>query len=71
MAGAETKWLEKERQFYSEFKNEFGMVKVWLDDETSIKWKMDMVREKGLAGAAAWRLGIETPAMWQMFADKG
>ena len=70
-AGAETKWLEKERQFYSEFKNEFGMVKVWLDDETSIKWKMDMVREKGLAGAAAWRLGIETPAMWQMFADKG
>ena len=47
------------------------MVKVWLDDETSIKWKMDMVREKGLAGAAAWRLGIETPAMWQMFADKG
>lgn len=60
-------WLDNEKQNYAEFYNEFGLVKVWINDSTAMQWKIDMVKEFAVAGAAAWRLGVESPETWRVF----
>jgi hypothetical protein len=40
-------------------------VKVYYDDEYSLSARMEMYREMGVASIGFWRLGQETPAVWQ------
>ncbi len=37
---------------------------VWLEDEQSLDAKCAMFSEYGIAGVAAWKLGMERPSMW-------
>jgi len=41
---------------------------VWVEDARSLALKASLVREYGLAGIAAWRIGFETPAAWRALA---
>lgn len=43
---------------------------VWLEDTASMAWRMDIVKSSGLKGAAAWRLGFETPDIWNVIKSK-
>ena len=40
-------------------------VKVYYDDEYSLSARMEMYRTMGVASIGFWRLGQETPAVWQ------
>jgi len=40
-------------------------VKVYYDDEYSLSARMEMYRTMGIASIGFWRLGQETPAVWQ------
>jgi len=40
-------------------------VKVYYDDEYSLSARMEMYRDMGVASIGFWRLGQETPAVWQ------
>jgi len=40
-------------------------VKVYYEDEYSLSARMEMYREMGIASIGFWRLGQETPAVWQ------
>jgi spore germination protein YaaH len=40
-------------------------VKVYYDDEYSLSARMEMYRDMGIASIGFWRLGQETPAVWQ------
>jgi hypothetical protein len=40
-------------------------VKVYYDDEYSLSARMEMYRAMGIAAIGFWRLGQETPAVWQ------
>jgi len=40
-------------------------VKVYYDDEYSLSARMEMYRSMGVASIGFWRLGQETPAVWQ------
>ena len=40
-------------------------VKVYYDDEYSLSARMEMYRAMGIASIGFWRLGQETPAVWQ------
>lgn len=39
--------------------------KMWLENSQSIDKRKDLARKYGLAGTAAWRLGLETGDVWQ------
>lgn len=39
---------------------------IWLEDETALKNKMELIEKYQLAGVAAWRLGFERPTVWQI-----
>ena len=43
---------------------------VWLEDTSSMAWRMDIVNSYGLKGAAAWSLGWETPDIWNTIKSK-
>ncbi len=42
-------------------------VKLWMEDEDSLKLKLLLSEEYGLAGVACWRLNYEPAEIWQLF----
>lgn len=38
---------------------------IWMEEEKSIAKKMELIRQKNLAGVACWKLGLETPEVWE------
>jgi len=40
---------------------------VYFDDADSLARKIALVRQYGLEGVAAWRLGFEDPGFWSLF----
>lgn len=67
--GASLKWLEKEGQFFGEYVSEGIRYRIWLEDTTSLKLKLDLIEANGLAGVACWKLGLEDKAVWPLIAD--
>lgn len=58
---------DAQQMFYVYFdveKNE--MVKFWYDDEDAVAKKASLVKEKSLAGIAAWRIGYEKMQVWDI-----
>lgn len=43
--------------------------RIWLEDESSVRQRMDLARSYGLAGVAAWRRGFENPGTWQVLGE--
>lgn len=60
----ELTWLEDEGQYYGEYASESGMQYLWLEDEESLKLKMELIKKYDLAGVACWKLGMEDEAAW-------
>lgn len=44
--------------------------KVWIEDEYSMRQRISLVKEYGLAGVASWRKGFEEPAIWDVIKDE-
>jgi spore germination protein len=42
---------------------------VWFENAESIKAKVQLAWDLGIAGVALWRLGMEDPAIWTMLAN--
>jgi len=40
---------------------------VWYEDQKSLQYKLDLVNQYDLAGAALWKLGEEDPGYWPVF----
>jgi spore germination protein YaaH len=51
-------------QNYAEYKDGAKLMRIWLEDETSVKARMEIVKKYDLAGIASWRRGYETPDIW-------
>lgn len=67
--GAELRWLDEEGQYFGEYLSEGIRYRIWLEDTTSLKLKLDLVEDYGLAGVACWKLGLEDEAVWPLIAD--
>lgn len=52
-------------QNYVEFKEGDKTMKIWLEDETSMKARVELVKKYNLAGIASWRRGYEIPEIWE------
>jgi len=62
---------EKSGQFYGEYfdQEENARYKVWLEDESSMAKRVDLVHKYQLAGVASWRRGFEKPVIWDVIKE--
>ena len=51
-------------QNYAEWTSGNSVFKVWIEDQTSIKARLDLIEKYGLAGVASWSKTFETPDIW-------
>lgn len=64
---AEKEWKPATRQYYAEYKKGDETNLIWLEEKDSLREKLLCIKEAGLAGVAAWRIGLETPDVWELF----
>lgn len=57
-------WNEETCQNYGEYTEDGSLFQVWLEDESSIEVKLNIMDKYQIAGLASWRLGFEKPVVW-------
>ena len=65
----QTQWLDSECQHYGEIQKDDTLYQVWLEDYDSVKVKLDVMKTYDLAGVAEWKLGLETPEIWDLIVE--
>ena len=60
----EIRWDEKTCQNYGEYQSGNSIYQVWLEDDESIRVKLNVMDNYKIAGVAEWRLGLEKPSVW-------
>ena len=60
----ELTWQTDTAQYYGEKQTSDGAQFLWMEEERSLKEKMNVVRQNDLAGVACWKLGFEDSAAW-------
>ena len=54
----ELTWQADTAQYYGEKQTNDGAQFLWMEEERSLKEKMNVVRQNDLAGVACWNLGL-------------
>lgn len=67
--GVEPVWLDEYCQNYIEYESNGKTVKCWLEDEESIRVKLQVMKAQNIAGVAEWKLGIEDPSVWNVIGE--
>lgn len=67
--GITTRWDETTCQNYGEYQSGDSYYQVWLEDADSIKVKLNIMDKYEIAGVAAWKLGFETPSIWDVIEE--
>lgn len=62
-------WVEESCQNYVEYQVNDTLYQCWLEDMESIRVKLQVMKNQGIKGVASWKLGLETPAVWDIIAD--
>lgn len=57
-------WDETTCQNYGEYTQDGTLYQVWLEDAASIEVKLNIMDKYQIGGVASWRLGFETPEIW-------
>lgn len=57
---------EQSGQNYGEYEKDGALYKVWLEDETSLKQRMEIMQKYNLAGISGWKRGLEKEGAWQI-----
>ncbi len=65
-AGVEATWDEETKSDYATWEEENTTYEIWLENADSIEPKLQLMKDNGLAGSAAWALGQEDPEIWQL-----
>lgn len=65
--GAKLVWDDELKQYYGEYttkKNE--RYQYWIEDVTSLEYKVKLIPANHLAGYAGWKLGLESSDVWSL-----
>ena len=46
-----------------------GQQYIWMEEEDSMKLKIDLINEFDLAGVACWKLGFEPADIWDIVSE--
>lgn len=57
---------EETGQNYAEWNANNKLYKVWIEDNTSLEKRLELVDKNKLAGAAFWKLGFENSSIWDI-----
>lgn len=57
-------WLEDLGQYYGEYVDGGITYRIWLEDQESIRKKLEVMSEYNLGGVACWKLGLEINDVW-------
>ena len=63
---AEKVWDDTTKQYYVEIDYNGSFYQMWMEEETSIEDKMQLIKQYDLAGVASWRLGYERASIWDV-----
>lgn len=63
-AGASATWDDATAQNYAEWTADGQTKKIWLEDEDSLKAKLDVMSSHNLGGVAVWQLAYSTEMGW-------
>jgi spore germination protein YaaH len=64
--GLTAQWDEETNQNYAETTIGNTKYQVWMEDADSIKVRLNVMNTFGIAGVASWKLGQETPDIWDL-----
>jgi spore germination protein YaaH len=56
-------------QNYVEYTEDGKRNRIWIEDETSVKARIELVKKYDLAGVASWKRGLELPETWTWIRD--
>ena len=59
-------WDDELGQYYGSVVNGSGEQFIWMEENKSMELKIDLVKQFDLAGVACWKLGFETPDIWDI-----
>lgn len=63
-------WNEDLKQYYVEYSQDGKIYKMWIEDETSLRHKVSLVKEYNLAGVASWEKDRETANIWSIIKEE-
>ena len=66
--GVTMSWNTVAGQNYGEIQKGNTLYQIWMEDKDSIEAKLAVMKKYNIAGVAAWKLGYETPDIWDMIA---
>ena len=64
-----TVWDEQTCQNYGEYQSGDSLYQVWLEDEDSIRVKLNIMSKYDIAGVAEWKLGFEVESIWDVIEE--
>ncbi len=64
--GVNTSWDESLGQYYGEYTKGDVTYKIWVEDDTSIEKKLQLIDENKLAGGAFWKKGFDSTGIWNV-----
>ena len=64
-----TVWDEQTCQNYGEYPSGDSYYQVWLEDEDSIRVKLNIMDKYSIAGVAEWKLGFEVDSIWDVIEE--
>ena len=67
--GITAEWDETTCQNYGEYTSGDSRYQVWLEDAQSIGVKLNVMQNYNIGGVACWRLGYETPDIWDVIEE--
>lgn len=59
-------WDDKFGQYRVEYEQDGNKRVFWLEDEATVKARIDIAKKYDLGGVAAWRLGYDSADLWKM-----
>ncbi|MEE1042585.1 MAG: S-layer homology domain-containing protein, partial [Clostridia bacterium] len=66
---AEIVYDKKTGQNYAQWVSGSSVFKVWIEDKTSIKARLDLIEKYDLAGVASWSKSFETADIWEFIEE--
>jgi spore germination protein YaaH len=65
----EKQWDEDLKQYYIEYASGKNIIKMWIEDGTSITAKVSLVSKYNLGGTSCWRKDMETSNIWTIIKE--
>lgn len=69
-SNVEKTWNEDLKQYYVEYTKSGKTYKMWIEDETSIRHKVSLIKQYDLAGVASWEKDRETENIWNVIKEE-